>query len=173
MIVRLLVPVALVATAMAGVAGCKDKDSTRGTAADKESAPPSNAPSGDDAVKTFQVCSLLTKAEIGEATGTTVTKQEETNYAMKGCANTLEAGGSLNLAVVLEKAKPMFEATKEGNEPVDGVGDAAYFEKGRPSGNLVVLHGDKMLYVQPYFEKEDDVRLEVAKKLAQMALKRL
>ncbi|HXW04196.1 MAG TPA: hypothetical protein VD833_03110 [Vicinamibacterales bacterium] len=124
------------ALVMAGLfAGCGGGS---GDGSDRAPAPAADAGSATP-VATASGCDLLTDAEVGEATGTTIESHEESG--LNGCRWSAQGGARLMLDVYAgsSRVSGTCDAQKAlgtgREEPVSGLGDSALW---KTSGSLVV-----------------------------------
>jgi hypothetical protein len=96
-------------------------------------------------VTALDVCSLVTKEEVGEALGTTVS---EARGGTSNCQYTLSAGNNqtLDVQVTWQGGAMALKGTAGGQEffqPVAGIGDEAYI--GPMGSTLMFCKGDVMV----------------------------
>ncbi len=131
-------------------------------------------------------CSLLTAAEVKEMTGGDVTGPRPGTLENRECIyEATQQGATIRVALDVQ-ADPPTESKKEfddtqagdGREPVEGIGDGAYWGVGTSGASLVALTGTTQIFVSFEFSgnfpegfNPDDIRPE-AEELAKKAVSR-
>ncbi|MET7400052.1 DUF3558 family protein [Dactylosporangium sp. NPDC005572] len=171
---------AAAAFAVLGLAAC-DKLPGASTASSTPAAAASSAPSGPASAKPSastsakaaglpDICTLLTKAEVGSLTGeqvTLMTDEGGNSPTARYCQWQLSQG-QLTVSVTVED-RDNFEVQHKDAKKVVGLGDSAY----SLSGHLYIWEDGRDVDVYVSSEPSDTANLNVARQTAQKVLPRL
>lgn len=145
-----------------------------GGGGDKEESSPTSGRTGT----TFhgdpnRVCNIITKADVEAALGSPVAAGQGTSGA--ACRYTSSSGGEDQAVLVLLTDEPnnkeIFDRTTSarGMEPLPGVGDKAFINKGGQGVQAFVLKGNKIVVVVLNLDRPAQALSDAATKLAQTA----
>lgn len=150
---------AIAVLGLSTLAGCK----IPGRSADKAKPAASGSPGADSGSSLPDICTLLTKDEVADLTGRSVTQMSNDggNSSNARYCQWQLTEGQLNVEVDIE-TREQFDVRNQQSAPVDGVGESAY----SLSGHLYVFQAGKVVDVYATPSTSESVNLTVEKNTA-------
>lgn len=158
-----VVAAAIAVFGLSTLAGCK----ILGRSDAKATPAASGSPGADSAGSLPDICTLLTKDEVADLTGRSVTQMsnEGGNASNARYCQWQLTEGQLNVEVSID-TRQGFDVQNQQSTPVDGVGEAAY----SLAGHLYVFQAGKIVDVYATPTASDSTNLNVEKATAAKVL---
>jgi len=173
--------------------GSKPDGAAQHTAAPAASTP---APAATATGPSAEACRLIEPSEVASVQGFPVSATQPSarasgEFAYAQCHYTVVSpqGGNFSVHVEVQRAarpgasvagfwqtqfrEAVDKRKSDKPKPIAGVGDEAYWAGNSVTGSLYALRGDRILRVSAGGGASEQAKIEKAKKLAQLAIKRL